>query len=174
MRSIHDVIKYVCWSCLTVEFHSKNHQFTCLTSVIIVLWCNMACWQNNWEATDLSWHLKCQSPDSSSVTMQVILIITIIVNHGHHHRHLWQSLKFNFFVFSFLCPLPLNNLWRILLFTDSGTRLNAQIFQNLEPLTSAKSMSIGRSLKGNAHTIIISQFLLQNKLLKEQKPKSDK
>ena len=99
-------MKYDCWSCLTVEFHSKNHQFTCLTSVIIVLWCNMACWQNNWEATDLSWHLKCQSPDSSSVTMQVILIITIIVNHGHHHRHLWQSLKFNFFVFSFLCPLP--------------------------------------------------------------------
>ena len=162
------------WSCLTVVFHSNNHQFICLTSVIIVLWCNMACWQNNSEATDLSWHLKCQSPDSSSVTMQVILLITIIVNHGHHHRHLWQSLKFNFFVFSFLCPLPLNNLWRILLFTDSGTRLNAQIFQNLEPLTSAKSMSIGRWLKGNAHTIIISQFLLQNKLLKEQKLKSDK
>ena len=126
----------------------------------MVLWCNMACWQNNSEATDLSWHLKCQSPDSSSVTMQVILIITIIVNRGHHHHHLWQSLMSYFFVFFFTWSTPIEQFMENSIVADSRTSSNAQIFQNLEPLTHAKSMSIGRWLEGNVHTIIISQSYL--------------
>ena len=159
------------WSCLTVVFHSNNHQFICLTSVIIVLWCNMACWQNNSEATDLSWHLKCQPPDSSSVTMQVILIFTMAIITIIFGNHLCLiSLSF-----SLLGPLPLNNSWRILSLRtqEPGRTLRSfKIWNHWHMLNQCQSED--ECNEGNVHTIIISHFLFQNKLLKEQKLKSDK